>query len=138
MDGLEAVGDPGLRSALAFVRGAEHAVTADELAEHGGIHRNVARARLERLAGAGLRAPARLPGRARRRHDRDADVPAAPARRSAPGGRSYRRGHVDGARGPPRVVRGRGLPRSDRAMPHPGPDPIPEVTMHSYRYLVVG
>src|SRR5437588_10629304 len=54
MDRLEAVGDPGLRSALAFVRGAEHAVTADELAEHGGIHRNVARARLERLAGAGL------------------------------------------------------------------------------------
>jgi 3-phenylpropionate/trans-cinnamate dioxygenase ferredoxin reductase component len=23
-------------------------------------------------------------------------------------------------------------------VPHPGPDPIPEVTMHSYRYLVVG
>lgn len=54
MDRLAAVGDPGLRSALAFVRGAESAVTADELADHDGIHRNVARSRLERLAGAGL------------------------------------------------------------------------------------
>ncbi|HEX5247098.1 MAG TPA: hypothetical protein VFW41_08190 [Gaiellaceae bacterium] len=54
MDRLAAVGDPGLRSALAFVRGSEEAVTADELAEHDGIHRNVARSRLERLAGAGL------------------------------------------------------------------------------------
>jgi predicted ArsR family transcriptional regulator len=54
MDRLAAVGDPGLRSALAFVRGAESAVTADELAEHAGIHRNVARSRLERLAAAGL------------------------------------------------------------------------------------
>src|SRR5438270_3830595 len=54
MDRLAAVGDPGLRSALAFVRGAESAVTADELAEHDGVHRNVARSRLERLAGAGL------------------------------------------------------------------------------------
>jgi predicted ArsR family transcriptional regulator len=54
MDRLAAVGDPGLRSALAFVRGAEKAVTADELAEHDGVHRNVARSRLERLAGAGL------------------------------------------------------------------------------------
>jgi predicted ArsR family transcriptional regulator len=54
MDRLSAVGDPGLRSALAFVRGAERAVTADELAGHDGIHRNVARSRLERLAGAGL------------------------------------------------------------------------------------
>ena len=54
MDRLSAVGDPGLRSALGFVRGAESPVTADELAEHDGIHRNVARSRLERLAGAGL------------------------------------------------------------------------------------
>jgi predicted ArsR family transcriptional regulator len=54
MDRLSAVGDPGLRSALAFVRGREHAVTADELAAHDGIHRNVARSRLERLAAAGL------------------------------------------------------------------------------------
>jgi len=54
MDRLAAVGDPGLRSALAFVRGAESAVTADELAGHDGVHRNVARSRLERLAAAGL------------------------------------------------------------------------------------
>lgn len=54
MDRLSAAGDPDLRSALAFVRGAEHSVTADELAAAEGIHRNVARARLERLAGAGL------------------------------------------------------------------------------------
>lgn len=54
MDRLAAVGDPGLRSALAFVRGSEDAITADDLAEHDGIHRNVARSRLERLAAAGL------------------------------------------------------------------------------------
>ena len=54
MDRLTAVGDPALRSALGFVRGSEAAVTADELAEHAGIHRNVARSRLERLAAAGL------------------------------------------------------------------------------------
>jgi predicted ArsR family transcriptional regulator len=54
MDRLEAVGDPGLRSALAYVRGEEHPVTADGLAGYEGIHRNVARSRLERLAAAGL------------------------------------------------------------------------------------
>ena len=54
MDRLEAVGDPGLRSALTFVRGEEEAVTADDLAAHDRIHRNVARSRLERLAAAGL------------------------------------------------------------------------------------
>ena len=54
MDRLSAAGDPGLRSALAFVRGEDHAVTADELADREGIHRNVARSRLERLAAAGL------------------------------------------------------------------------------------
>lgn len=54
MDRLSAVGDPGLRSALAFVRGSEEAVTADDLAAHEDVHRNVARSRLERLAAAGL------------------------------------------------------------------------------------
>jgi predicted ArsR family transcriptional regulator len=54
VDRLSAVGDPGLRSALAFVRGEERPVTADELAAHDGVHRNVARSRLERLAAAGL------------------------------------------------------------------------------------
>jgi hypothetical protein len=54
VDRLAAVGDPGLRSALAFVRGEEQCVTADDLAANEGIHRNVARSRLERLAAAGL------------------------------------------------------------------------------------
>src|SRR5262245_30706227 len=54
MDRLSAVGDPGLRSALAFVRSRERCITADELAAHEGIHRNVARSRLERLARVGL------------------------------------------------------------------------------------
>lgn len=54
MDALEAVGDPELRSALLFARRRERAVTADELGEAEGVHRNVARARLERLAAAGL------------------------------------------------------------------------------------
>ncbi|HLX21437.1 MAG TPA: hypothetical protein VKR23_14930 [Gaiellaceae bacterium] len=54
MDRLSAVGDPGLRSALAFVRSHEQCVTADELAAEEGVHRNVARSRLERLARAGL------------------------------------------------------------------------------------
>jgi len=54
MDRLSAVGDPGLRSALAFVRGSERAVTAGDLAAHEAVHRNVARSRLERLATAGL------------------------------------------------------------------------------------
>jgi predicted ArsR family transcriptional regulator len=53
-DVLQAVGDPALRSALLFVRGQEHATTVDELAAHQGVHRNVARSRLERLCEAGL------------------------------------------------------------------------------------
>jgi len=54
MDRLEAAGDPRLRAALVFVRAEAAGVTADELADHDGIHRNVARDRLERLAAAGL------------------------------------------------------------------------------------
>lgn len=53
-DRLEAVGDPGLREALLFARAEARPVTSDELAEHCGIHRTVARSRLERLEGAGL------------------------------------------------------------------------------------
>jgi len=51
---LDAVGDPALRDALLYVRGEERAVTADDLAAHSGVHRNVARSRLERLVAAGL------------------------------------------------------------------------------------
>lgn len=54
MDRLEAVGDQELRQALLYARSRPAPVTADELAEAQGVHRNVARARLERLATAGL------------------------------------------------------------------------------------
>jgi predicted ArsR family transcriptional regulator len=54
MDELAAVGDADLRAALLFARGRDRAVTADELAAAEGVHRNVARARLERLVEAGL------------------------------------------------------------------------------------
>lgn len=54
MDALEAVGDPELRDALTFVRGAARSVTSDELAAAQHVHRNVARSRLERLSAAGL------------------------------------------------------------------------------------
>ena len=58
MDELEAVGDPELRDALLFARGQARPVTADELADEQGVHRNVARSRLERLVEAGLLATA--------------------------------------------------------------------------------
>jgi predicted ArsR family transcriptional regulator len=54
MDELTAVGDPELRSTLVYARSQARSVTADDLAEAHGVHRNVARARLERLAEAGL------------------------------------------------------------------------------------
>jgi len=54
MDALEAVGDPELREALRFVRSRPRAVSSDELAKAQSVHRNVARARLERLTGAGV------------------------------------------------------------------------------------
>jgi predicted ArsR family transcriptional regulator len=57
MDALEAAGDPELRATLLFVRGRASAVTADDVAEAHGIHRNVARSRLERLVEAGLLEP---------------------------------------------------------------------------------
>jgi predicted ArsR family transcriptional regulator len=54
MDALEAVGDPGLRETLLYVRGERRSVSIDEAAAAQGIHRNVARRRLEQLAAAGL------------------------------------------------------------------------------------
>jgi predicted ArsR family transcriptional regulator len=57
MDELEAVGDPELRDALLFARGQHRPVTADEVAAFQGVHRNVARTRLERLVSSGLLAP---------------------------------------------------------------------------------
>ena len=54
MDALDAIGDPELRGALTFARSQARPVSADELGAAQGVHRNVARARLERLVGAGL------------------------------------------------------------------------------------
>lgn len=54
MGALDRLLDPGLSDALLFVRARPRPVTADELAAAEGIHRNVARNRLERLTRAGL------------------------------------------------------------------------------------
>ena len=54
MGALDRLLDPGLSEALLFVRARAQPVTADEFASAQGIHRNVARSRLERLAWAGL------------------------------------------------------------------------------------
>jgi predicted ArsR family transcriptional regulator len=54
MDRLSAIADPELREALLVARGAAAPVTADDAAAALGVHRNVARARLDRLAAAGL------------------------------------------------------------------------------------
>lgn len=57
MDELSAIGDPELRATLAHARSHPRPVTADEVAAAFGVHRNVARSRLERLAEAGLLVP---------------------------------------------------------------------------------
>jgi predicted ArsR family transcriptional regulator len=54
LEHLDALGGSELREALLFVRGAPAAVTADDAAAELGVHRSVARSRLERLARAGL------------------------------------------------------------------------------------
>jgi len=51
---LDAIGVSELREALLYVRASAHPVTADEAAAALGIHRSVARGRLERLAHAGV------------------------------------------------------------------------------------
>jgi predicted ArsR family transcriptional regulator len=51
---LDAIGEPELRAALLYVRGSEAPVSADDAAGALGIHRSVARGRLERLLRAGL------------------------------------------------------------------------------------
>ena len=53
-DALTAFADPDLREALSFARERPSDVTADDAAAALGVHRNVARARLDRLAAAGL------------------------------------------------------------------------------------
>lgn len=54
MDRLDTIAGNGLRAALLYVRGSGEAVTADEAAAALGVHRSVARSRLERLLSAGL------------------------------------------------------------------------------------
>ena len=51
---LDAIGASELRSALLYVRGSPRPVTADDAAAALGVHRSVARSRLERLSRAGL------------------------------------------------------------------------------------
>lgn len=54
MDRLDAIGGRDLRAALLYVRGSSVPVSADDAALALGIHRSVARSRLERLRAAGL------------------------------------------------------------------------------------
>jgi predicted ArsR family transcriptional regulator len=54
MNTLDAIGDRDLRMTLLFARAQALPVTADEVAAAHKVHRNVARARLERLVEAGL------------------------------------------------------------------------------------
>ena len=58
MHPLDAIGQSKLRETLLFARAQPLPVTADEVAAAHGVHRNVARGRLERLAEAGLLIPA--------------------------------------------------------------------------------
>jgi predicted ArsR family transcriptional regulator len=57
MERLDALGDRELRAAFLHARAQPRPVSADELATVQKVHRNVARARLERLAAAGLLIP---------------------------------------------------------------------------------
>src|SRR5437764_8090664 len=54
MHRLDAIGDQELGETLVYTRARPLPVTADEVAAAHGVHRNVARGRLERLADAGL------------------------------------------------------------------------------------
>jgi predicted ArsR family transcriptional regulator len=58
MERLDGLGASELRDTLLHARAQERAVSADDVACAFGIHRNVARSRLERLAAAGLLEPA--------------------------------------------------------------------------------
>ena len=54
MEALDGIGASELRTALLYVRGAPEPVSADDAAASLGVHRSVARSRLERLLHAGL------------------------------------------------------------------------------------
>ncbi len=79
MDRLHAIGVPELREVLSAVRSASAPVTADEIAATLGIHRNVARSRLERLVEASL-----LNASFERRTGRSGPGAGRPARTYAP------------------------------------------------------
>ena len=51
---LDVIGEPELREMLLYVRGSDAPVNADDAATALGIHRSVARGRLERLLRVGL------------------------------------------------------------------------------------
>jgi predicted ArsR family transcriptional regulator len=54
VDPLDGIAQPELRAVVLFARAQTRPVSADEVAAHFGIHRSVARGRLDRLAAAGL------------------------------------------------------------------------------------
>jgi predicted ArsR family transcriptional regulator len=54
MDRLDAIGESELREVLLYVRGSAEPVSADDAAAVLGVHRSVARSRLERLVSAGV------------------------------------------------------------------------------------
>ena len=54
MDALAGIAQPELREIVLFARAHARPVTADDVASHLGVHRSVARSRLDRLAAAGL------------------------------------------------------------------------------------
>jgi predicted ArsR family transcriptional regulator len=54
MDALDVIGDPALRTTLLYVRRNRCSASIGEVASATGVHRNVARRRLERLSAAGL------------------------------------------------------------------------------------
>lgn len=54
LDRLAAAGDPQLRRVLLYARGRRDPFTVDDVAVVLGVHRNVARSRLDRLVGAGF------------------------------------------------------------------------------------
>src|SRR4029079_341493 len=54
MNVLDVIGDPELRETLLAVRGRPRAASISEIADATGVHRTVARRRLERLVAAGL------------------------------------------------------------------------------------
>lgn len=80
MERLDAIGESGLRDALLFVRGARDPVSADDAAAALGVHRSVARGRLERLLEAGL-----LEASFARRSGRAGPGAGRPAKLYAPG-----------------------------------------------------